>query len=460
MNQFDLAMLSEHAKIHFVGIGGISMSGLAQMMLVRGYSVSGSDRSKSHITNKLSGMGAEIFIGHRAEQVHGAALVVHTAAVHPDNPELMEAARLNIPTIDRAALLGAVMKQFGHAVGVSGTHGKTTTTSMLAHALVYAGTDPTISLGGELDLIGGNVRLGKSDYFVTEACEYTNSFLKFFPTIALITNIDADHLDFFSGIEEIIESFRKFALLTKNRGSVVACGENENVKKALAGTELEIYYYGLSEQNDFCASNIRFEGGYPAFDVNFRGTHLCSLQLNVAGEHNILNALATVAVCWLLKIDPEVAAKGIETFCGVHRRFEKKGMYHGATVIDDYAHHPTEIQATLKAARTFPETALKCVFQPHTYSRTRLLWEEFVQSFDLADELIITDIYAAREEPDGVTHPEKLAEEIRKRGVNARYLKTFEEIEDYFRKTLRENDMLLTIGAGDVYKIGEALVQE
>ncbi len=458
MNQFDLSMLSEHAIIHFVGIGGISMSGLAQMMLKKGFRVSGSDRTESEMTDKLAGMGAVIYIGHRAEQVHGADLVVHTAAVHSDNPELSEAARLSIPTIDRAALLGAVMKQFGHAVGVSGTHGKTTTPSMLAHALVYAGTDPTISLGGELDLIGGNVRLGDSDYFVTEACEYTNSFLKFFPTIALITNIDADHLDFFHSLEEIIESFRKFALLTKGRGCVIACSENENVKKALKDLDLDICYYGFSEEDAFYAQNIRFEGGFPAFDVFSHGKRLCGLQLGVAGEHNILNALAAVAVCDRLGIDPETTARGIETFHGVHRRFEKKGMYHGAAVIDDYAHHPTEIRATLKAARSFPETAVKCVFQPHTYSRTRLLWEEFVECFDLADELIVTDIYAAREEPDGVTDPEKLAEEIKKRGVNAHYMKTFAEIEDYLRNTLSEGDMLLTVGAGDVYKIGEALL--
>ena len=459
MKRFDLSELQDGARIHFIGIGGISMSGLAQILLKNGFCVTGSDRDKSHITEKLETLGAKVYIGHDKQQVEGANLVVHTAAVHEDNPEMQEAVRLGIRRIDRAECLGAIMKRYRHAVGVAGTHGKTTTTSMLAHALIHAGGDPTISLGGELDLIGGNIRTGSSDVFVTEACEYTNSFLKFYPTIALITNIEEDHLDFFSGIEEIKESFRRFALLTKETGCVVACGSDQNVRQALAGTNCDISTYGIGGGYDYSAEHITYQAGFPAFDVVKHGETICHIALNVPGEHNILNALATIAVCDHMGVSCELAARGIETFHGTHRRFERKGEYHGAVVIDDYAHHPTEIQATLRAADTFSHHKLWCVFQPHTYTRTKTLWNDFVVSFDEADELILTDIYAAREKFDGVTRAEDLAQEIAKRGVKVRYIKDFADIVDLLKRELKENDMVFTMGAGNVVEIGEALIK-
>ncbi|MCD8391079.1 MAG: UDP-N-acetylmuramate--L-alanine ligase [Firmicutes bacterium] len=459
MERFKTSDLNKNAHIHFIGIGGISMSGLAQIALQRGYNVSGSDRTASHITDKLEKLGAKIYIGHDAKNVAGADLAVHTAAVKDDNPEMAAARENGIRLIDRAEFLGAIMQNYRNAVNVAGTHGKTTTTSMLAHALIYSELDPTISLGGELDLIDGNIRTGSSDYFVAEACEYTNSFLKFCPTIALITNIEADHLDFFSGIDEIIESFRKFALLTKDKGKVIAMGEDENIKKALDGTDLDITTYGFGKECDIYPENLEYKAGYPSFDVCQNGKKLCHLQLNVPGGHNVLNALATIGVCVMLGADAETAAKGIETFKGTHRRFEKKGFVNGAIVIDDYAHHPTEIKATLKAAKEFPHSKIRCIFQPHTYSRTRTLWNEFTQAFDDADELILTHIYAAREIFDGVTKPENLAEEIRARGVNARYIDDFGDIAEYIKSTARENEIIFTMGAGDVTEIGEMLVK-
>lgn len=457
MQNFEINNLKKNAHIHFIGIGGISMSGLAHIAIADGYKVTGSDRSKTPITQKLENEGAIIFEGHNADNLGDADLVVHTAAVKFDNPEMKAAKERQIKLIDRAEFLGALMKNYKNAVGVAGTHGKTTTTSMLAHALIYADTDPTISVGGELDLIDGNIRCGKSDMFVTEACEYTNSFLKFYPTIALITNIEEDHLDFFTDIEMIRKSFRSYAELTRGVGSVVAYGEDENIKIALDGSGLDIVTYGMGSDNDYYAQNIVYHAGYPSFDVYHKGKLLTKMSLNVTGDHNILNSLATIAVCRLLGIDAEVASKGIETFKGTHRRFEKKGVINDAVIIDDYAHHPTEIKSSLKAAKKFNPKRIRCIFQPHTYSRTRTLWNEFLTAFDDADELILTHIYAAREVYDGVTDPDRLADEIKARGVNAKYIDSFSDIEKYIKETAAPGDIIFTMGAGDITEISDNL---
>lgn len=463
MERFSFSAIEKNAGIHFIGIGGISMSGLAQIAIGDGYRVTGSDWNESDITKRLEDMGAKIVYGHGAlnrEGINNASLVVYTAAAKADNPEIIAAKEKGVRLIDRAEFLGAIMKNYRYAVGVGGTHGKTTTTSMLAHALIGADKDPTISVGGQLDLIGGNIRTGKSDYFVTEACEYTNSFLKFYPTIALITNIEEDHLDFFSGIDEIVDSFRRFAYLTKDVGHVVAMGGDENVQRALSGADdLNIITYGLEDKFDYYPENITYHAGFPCFDVMKNGVKVCHIQLNVPGEHNILNALATVAVCSLMNVDPDTAAKGIETFKGTHRRFEKKGFLNGAVVIDDYAHHPTEIKATLEAAKKFPHNKILCVFQPHTYSRTRTLWEEFLGAFDDCDELILTHIYAARENSDGVTTSEKLAQEIKEKGVNAKYIDKFEDIAKYLKENTKEGDIVFTMGAGDVVDINDLIIK-
>ncbi len=457
MANFDLSQIDKSQSIHFIGIGGISMSGLAQIMLRSGYRVTGSDRAQSPITQKLAKLGAKIFIGHDEKNIESASLVVHTAAVHEDNPEMAAAKNAGIQILTRAEFLGAIMKTYSHAAGIAGTHGKTTTTSMLAHALISANLDPTISVGGELDIIGGNIKTGSSEYFVTEACEYTNSFLSFFPTVAVITNIDEDHLDFFSGIDEIIESFKKYAELTRGKGYVVASGADENVKKALGGTSLDIKYYGIGSGFEYHAENLKYTAGFPSFEVWHNDSLLCELSLRVPGEHNVLNALAVVAVCDLWGADINLAKAGIETFSGAHRRFEKKGEYNGAVIMDDYAHHPTEIRATLTSASEFEYGKLWCIFQPHTYSRTRSLWNEFCESFDKVDELIITHIYAARELPDGVTTAENLARDIEKRGVKTRYVEDFSDIESILRSELSPNDLVFTMGAGNVVDIADNL---
>ena len=462
MERFDISELHNGSNIHFIGIGGISMSGLAHIAVGHGFKVTGSDWNESPITKRLEDMGINIAYGHDAVNEAGikaASLVVYTAAAKDDNPEMILARKLNKRVIDRAEFLGAIMKNYKNAVGVAGTHGKTTTTSMLAHAMIYAELDPTISVGGELDLIGGNIRAGGHDYFVTEACEYTNSFLKFYPTVALITNIEEDHLDFFSGIDEIIESFTKFAMLTGGKGKVVAMGGDENIRKALDGADLDVITYGMTDEFDYYPENLAYHAGYPVFDVQHEGKTICHLQLNVPGEHNVLNALATIAVCDILGVDAEIAAKGIETFKGTHRRFEKKGYVGNAIVIDDYAHHPTEIKATLKAAKAFPHNKIRCIFQPHTYSRTRTLWKEFTEAFDDCDELILTHIYAAREVFDGVTRPEDLAKEIAERGVNAKYIEEFSNIVKYIKENAQDGDIVFTMGAGDVTDIGPELTE-
>ena len=459
VKRFDFCELRENAHIHFIGIGGISMSGLAQIAIQNGYKVTGSDRQKSNITDKLEELGAVVYEGHDAANVDGADLCVNTAAVKMDNPEMAACVEKNIRLIDRAEFLGAVMKKYTHSVGVSGTHGKTTTTSMLAYALINAQKDPTVSLGGELDILDGNIRTGESGYFVTEACEYTNSFLKFFPTVALITNIEEDHLDFFSGIEEIRQSFADFAMLTKGIGSVVAWGEDENIKIALESLPLDIVTYGMSPEMKYYPQNLVTRAGFPSFDVYKDGEMYTHIDLSVPGTHNILNALATVAVCDLLECDIEKVVKGLESFKGVKRRFEKKGTINGATVIDDYAHHPTEIKTTLAAAQKFPHERIICIFQPHTYSRTRTLWKEFTESFADADELILTHIYAAREPFDGVTTPQNLAKDIEAKGQKVKYLEDFSDIAEYIKQNAKENDIIFTMGAGTVTEIGPMIVE-
>lgn len=459
MSDFDFVSIKKGAHIHFIGIGGISMSGLAQILLKNGYNISGSDRSESHITKKLEDMGIKVFIGQKEENIKGADLFVYTAAMHGDNPEMQAAGNSGKPMITRAQCLGAVMKNFRESICVAGTHGKTTTTSILSHALIKCGIDPTISIGGELDLIGGNIRAGGNDLFLTEACEYSNSFLEFFPSVAVITNIEADHLDFFKDIDDIIESFGKFASLTKDKGCVIACAEDENIKKALADRGLKVITYGLSDSCGYYAEDIVFDRGCAAFDIYKAGEKITSVKLKVPGTHNVLNTLAAAAVCDYIGADMLAAVSGIEEFCGTKRRFERKGEYKGAVIIDDYAHHPTEIKATLNAAQRFDKNKLWCVFQPHTYSRTKSLWKEFTESFDNVDELILTHIYAAREKFDGETTAEKLAEDIAKRGIRTRYIDSFEDIAGLLKKEVSSGDMVFTMGAGDVCDIADLILK-
>lgn len=441
--------------VHFVGIGGISMSGLATILLDRSFSISGSDRSDSPLLEKLRNMGAEIYIGHAAENVKGADLVVYTAAIADDNPELQEARRLNIPTIDRAEFLGAMMKHFPQSIGVSGTHGKTTTTSMLSLMLLEGGLDPTIMVGGELDAIGGNVRPGSSPYMVAESCEYKASFLKFFPKIGIILNIDADHLDFYKDIDDIYNTFLKFSRNIPEDGLLIGCAEDFRVMDIINQASCKTLTYGINK-GDFTADNISYDReGHPSFEALHHGRSLGNVHLSVPGEHNMLNALACIACGFYLNLGFQVMASSLYSYSGTHRRFEKKGELNGVTVIDDYAHHPTEMKASIKSALNYPHKKLYCVFQPHTYTRTYSLFKEFTEAFYGLDKLILVDIYAARENDTGLVSSQMLCEAVKEKGVDCQYAGSFEEALSILKDELEPGDVVITMGAGDVFKIGE-----
>lgn len=449
-------ILENFKKIHFIGIGGISMSGLAHILLKSGHVITGSDLKPSHIIDKLKQEGAIITIPHNAECVNGADLVVYTAAVKEDNPEIIRAKELNIPIVDRATLLGNIMKNYKYKIAVSGSHGKTTTTSLISVLLEDMGFDPTVLVGGEVDVIGGNVRVGKSEYFVTEACEYTDSFLKFCPYIAVILNVDSDHLDYFKNIENIKQSFTQFANLVPPDGFVIACHDDKNTMNVLQNVNKNIITYGIYNNSDWNADNIIFDKrGCPSFDAYYKGNYVGNFKLSIVGKHNIYNALAALAVGYLLGIDINKASQCLKKFKGTHRRFEVKGTVDGITVIDDYAHHPTEIKATLQSAKNYPHNRIICVFQPHTYSRTKSLLYDFAESFDNADKIIITDIYAAREKDTGIVSSKDLADLIAARGNDVMYIKDFLSITEYLKTNTTKGDLVLTVGAGDVYEIGD-----
>lgn len=463
MTEFNLNNVDKTKSVFFVGIGGISMSALAHILKNCGFKVLGSDFKESETTAQLREMGIPVFIGHNAENVKDAGLVVYTAAIKKDNPELVEAQRKCIPSIERATLLGAMMKNYKYPVAVSGTHGKTTTTSMLAHVLCGANFDPTILVGGVLPLIGGNMRDGGKDYFVTEACEYCASFLKFFPLYSIILNVEEDHLDFFKDLDDIINCFRKFVNKLPENGAVIANFDDENVIKTVAETDKRVISYGMEYQNaDYKAKNISFScGGMAEFDVFKYGELYFHVALSVPGIHNVKNALAVVAVSDLLGVECKDIQNGLLSFKGTNRRFEYKGKVNGADVIDDYAHHPTEVKATLKSARTVAgKGRIWCVFQPHTYTRSLALKDEFAKAFYDCDKLVMTDIYAAREKDTGLITSLDLVNEINKNSKNAIYIKEFADIAAYFKKNTKPGDIIITMGAGDVYKIGEMLIEK
>lgn len=447
--------------VHFIGIGGISMSGLAEVLLEEGFTVSGSDNKPSPLTEKLEAAGVSVFYGQKASNItEGIDAVIFTAAIHEDNEEYQEAARRGIPMLTRAQFLGQLMTNYEMPIAVSGTHGKTTTTSMLSHILLKAQADPTISVGGILNAIGGNIRVGHSEIFLTEACEYTNSFLEFFPKIGIILNIDEDHLDFFKDLADIRRSFRKFAELIPADGYLVINGEIENLEEIAGNLPCKVVTYGMDSRMDYSAANISYdELGRVSFDFLKKGDFAERISLSVNGDHNVSNSLSALAAADILSIPADVSGRGLNEFGGTKRRFEYKGEVNGIAVIDDYAHHPTEIKAALKAAESYPHREMWCVFQPHTYSRTKALFHDFTDALLLADHIVLADIYAARETDTlGVTS-EALAEELREKGADAYYLPTFEEIEKFCLENCQKGDMLITMGAGDVVNIGETLLR-
>ena len=449
-------------RIYFIGIGGISMSGLAEILLSEGFTVSGSDRAPSDLTRMLEDRGVNVFYGQKKENLtKDIDLVVYTAAIKSDNPELLAAHKLNIPMLTRAELLGQMMKNYETPVAVSGTHGKTTTTSMISQILLSAEADPTLSIGGIYRPIGGNIRVGASELFVTEACEYTNSFLSFFPKIGIILNIEEDHLDFFKDLADIRNSFHRFAQLLPADGTLIINGDIERCEELTEGLSCKVITYGLSSGSDYSASQVTYdESGFPSFILSRQSGGERKFSLRVHGDHNILNALAAIALADLLGLSDEVIHAGLAAFTGTDRRFEYKGQVNGVNIIDDYAHHPTEIRATLSAAAQYPHRRLWCVFQPHTYTRTKAFLEEFASALSLADEIILADIYAAREKDTLGISSQTLQEKIRSLGHSCHYFPTFEAIENYLLKNCTKDDLLITMGAGDVVKVGENLLQK
>ncbi len=452
--------------IHFIGIGGISMSGFARLLHHAGFTVSGSDGKRTPQTKSLQEEGIRVFYGQRAENiVPGIDLVVYTAAIHPDNPELVAAKEAGIPLMDRAEMVGQIMRNYPQSIGVSGTHGKTTTTSMLTHILLAADTDPTVSVGGMLKAIGGNLRIGTSPYFLTEACEYTNSFLKFYPRVGVILNVDADHLDFFRDLADIRHSFRCYAEHLPEDGALIINSAIPDLAYFTEGlTCRTILTYGIENSGDraapdYLASHISFDTlGNGSYDLIRRGELLGHIALRVVGIHNVSNSLAAVAAADFLGISFPQIQQGLQNFTGTDRRFEYKGTVGGVTIIDDYAHHPTEITATLQAVPRDSFSKVWCVFQPHTYSRTKALLPEFAKALSLADHVVLTDIYAAREQDPGDISSRDLRDLLRDMGVKADYFPSFDEVENFLLENCKQGELLITMGAGDVVIIGETLL--
>lgn len=448
--------------VHFIGIGGISMSGLAEVLLEEHFTISGSDNKESALTKHLEASGARIFYGQKASNIiEGIDVVVYTAAIHEDNEEYQAAVAKGLPMLSRAELLGQLMTNYDMPIAVSGTHGKTTTTSMLSHILLAGDMDPTISVGGILKAIGGNIRVGGSEVFVTEACEYTNSFLHFFPKIGVILNIDEDHLDFFKDLEDIRNSFHEFAKLLPEDGTLVINGEIDRLEEITSDLPCKVITYGNDNRMNYSASNITHNKlGEASFDFVRGGEFVSRIALSVNGDHNVSNALAALAVADQLGVPVAVCEKGLREFHGTNRRFEYKGEFNGVTVIDDYAHHPTEITASLTAARHYPHREIWCIFQPHTYTRTKALFPEFVEALSHTDHIIMADIYAARETDTLGISSRDIADRLREKGCDAYHFPSFKEIEDFCRENCQKGDVLITMGAGDVVNIGEDLIQK
>ncbi|MBP3807327.1 MAG: UDP-N-acetylmuramate--L-alanine ligase [Eubacterium sp.] len=451
---------------HFIGIGGVSMSGLAEILKNDGFTVSGSDMKESDTTKSLEAGGIKVFYGQVASNISDDIdFVVYTAAIHPDNEEFVEVQRRNIPLLTRAQLLGQLMDNYNYSVAVAGTHGKTTTTSMMSYIMLEAGTDPTISIGGHLNEINGNIRVGNSEYFVTEACEYTNSYHEFKPYASIILNVDNDHLDFFKNIENIAASFATFATKTREGGALIVNGDMkycDQIVDAVKDRDIKVFTFGKNPGNDFEARNIRLnELGNATYELYIHGEDKGEVTLSVTGEHNAVNSLSAIAASLYIGISLEDIKEGLRKCHSADRRFQYKGTTEsGVTIIDDYAHHPTEISASLAVANSVKKAELWVAFQPHTYSRTMAHLKDFAKALSVSDHVLLADIYAAREVDDGSVSSKDLEKELKNLGCDAVYLGSFEEIKKYFKNNSKHNDMLITMGAGNIDSLGVELLQK
>ena len=456
--------LKSFKHIHFLGIGGIGVSGIAQVMNSRGVKVSGSDMKQSTVTDLLVSEGITVYIGHDAKNVEGADLLVYSNAVSMENPEIVRAKELGIPVIARAEALGMLMDEYPVSIAVSGTHGKTTTTSMVSLILEKAKKDPTILVGGILNEFHGNVRVGGHDIIVSEACEYMDSFLSLRPNMEIILNIDSDHLDYFKDIYHIARSFGRFALAVPESGTVIAYDANPFVKSVIDDLSCNVITFGFNESSDYYAKNIEFDAlGHPSYDLfTKKDGFVDRISLSVPGEHNVSNSLAAIAAARKLGVDIDAIKATLEGFTGTQRRFDITGHINGFTIVDDYAHHPTEIRATLAAAQKLGHRKIWCLFQPHTYTRTLALMDQFADAFADADAVILAEIYAAREKNIYKLSSSALAEDIKKRhpDKDVRFIGSFEGIADYVLENAKEGDIVITMGAGDIYRVGEMIMEK
>ena len=461
---------SNPCHVYFMGIGGISMSGLAEILIKNGFTVSGSDMSENDNVKALEEKGIKVNIGQVADNINDDIdLVVYTAAIRPDNPEYQAVQANNIPMLSRAELLGQIMDTYRYSVAVAGTHGKTTTTSMMSHIFLNAKTDPTISIGGMLEVIGGNIRVGSSDYFVTEACEYTNSYHSFNPFVSIILNVDNDHLDFFKNIDNIVESFATFATKTRENGVLIVNGDMKYTSAIIdrvsdrvkAGT-LKVITFGENEGNDLRAVDIRLNDlGQATYKLIMNGEDYDDVSLSVTGRHNAVNSLSAIAAASFLGIKMSDIKEGLRLCHSADRRFQYKGtLDKDVLIIDDYAHHPTEIKASLAVANSIKKGDLWIAFQPHTYSRTKALLPDFADALCTADHVLLADIYAAREPFDETISSNDIAELLKQKGCDAVYLGSFEKIKKYFSENYKNNDMLITMGAGNIDSVGVSLLQD
>ena len=449
--------------VFFCGIGGISMSGFAHLLHTMGFTISGSDSNHSEITSQLEAQGIHIGYPQKEDNItDDIDLFVYTAAIHPDNPEYMKALELSIPMMDRATMVGQVMKNYNNAIAISGTHGKTTTTSMVSHIFLEANADPTISVGGILKAIDGNIRVGHTDNFITEACEYTNSFLKFYPKVAIILNIEEDHMDYFKDINHIRNSFTEFASLVPEDGVVIINGEIDDYQGIINNLNCQCLTYGINNKEfDYNAANITYnEKGFGSYDLYNKEQFITHIDLGVVGEHNISNSLSAIACALYSSISIDDIKRGLAAFSGTVRRFEYKGTVNGIDIIDDYAHHPTEIKATLHAARGYKHNDLWVVFQPHTYTRTKAFLDDFADALSNADKIVLADIYAAREPDPGEISSKDILYKLQALGKEAYYFSTFDEIEEFLLKKCIKGDLLITMGAGNVVNIADSLTKK
>ena len=447
--------------IHMIGIGGSSMSGLAQMLLEKGYRITGSDNLETYATKKLrQELGIPVVIGHRAENVRGAALVIYTAAILPDNPERVEAARLGIPTLERGVLLGQLMEGYPVAIGVCGAHGKTTTTAMLSQVLMVCGADPTIHIGGTLDFIGGSTRIGHGDTFLAEACEFNRSFLHLRPTLAVVLNIDADHLDCYGDIEHIQEAFGQFLGLLPEDGCALGNGDDFRVRELLQALSCEKRTFGLGEGCDYQPGGLSFdELGRGSFTLLYHGEKLGQVKLTVPGEFQVMNALAALSAAHVRGLDMADACAALGDFKGAHRRFELTSVIQGVKLYHDYGHNPTEMRNCLSVAAKQPHNRLWAVMQPHTFSRVKALFPDYLTCTQAADITLVTDIYAAREKDPGDIRSEMLVSGMREQGINAIHTPSFDDTERYLREHWQPGDLVLTMGCGNINQLNDQIFQ-